>query len=213
MVYAPCVVYVYLYMFAGSVSSHTDSIPERPTTPDLQQTSRLMSRRIQEPLDMTNPEFEQHLKERSRKPPTDFIKTNMVRLQSTWEWHHPEMPHLHVSLDLLLIGPYYCTHTDKHTCPVWSESETGINSEAKERASALTEWELRHQACSSLQQSDAQLYWACQGQASRETGSPAPVHLLPGLSLHDSGTPWCPGTAEGREVSIYSCYIASLAYI
>ena len=56
------------------------SVPERPSAPDLQPTSRLAPRKLtlKDPLDMTNPDYELHLQETKHKPTTDFIKTNKV---------------------------------------------------------------------------------------------------------------------------------------
>ena len=58
--------------------SGSGSLPERPPAPDLQPTSRLVTRRLKDPLDITNPDYELHLKEIAHKPMTDFIKTNKV---------------------------------------------------------------------------------------------------------------------------------------
>ena len=54
------------------------SIPERPSAPDLQPTSRLVTRRLKDPLDMTNDDYEQYLQEKANKPATDFVSTNKV---------------------------------------------------------------------------------------------------------------------------------------
>ena len=60
-------------MISGSAS-----LPERPSAPDLQPTSRLIARRLKDPLDMSNPDYELYLQDKAHKPMTDFIKTNKV---------------------------------------------------------------------------------------------------------------------------------------
>ena len=68
-----------LYMYVdSSLVSGSASLPERPSAPDLQPTSRLVTRRLKDPLDMTNPDYEQYLEEKAHKPVTDFISTNKV---------------------------------------------------------------------------------------------------------------------------------------
>ena len=58
--------------------SASASLPERPSAPDLQPTSRLVTRRLKDPLDMTNPDYELYLQDKTYKQTTDFIKTNKV---------------------------------------------------------------------------------------------------------------------------------------
>lgn len=58
--------------------SGSASLPERPSAPDLQPISRLVTRRLKDPLDMSNPDYELYLQEKTHKPTTDFIKTNKV---------------------------------------------------------------------------------------------------------------------------------------